>query len=212
MFPVLLLLLVAADPAVAVRGQPPPVPADSEVRAARAAAVAWAGEPSVEAVQRAAAAQLDGERERLESLRGRARQAAWLPRLSADVEHDERTTRVVGFTGAAESDYLRTSPGWRGGLRAAWELDRLVFAREELALAEAVSRLARQREERVERATRLLFQRVSLKVELFLSPPPDAPERARRELELARVAAELDALTGGLLGRGRTSAGPGAER
>lgn len=210
MAPLLLLLLAAGDPAG--RGQPPPAPADSEVRAARAAALAWAGEPSLEAVQRAAAAQLDGERERLDSLRRRARQAAWLPRLSAELEHDERTTRVVGFTGAAESDYLRTSPGWRGGLRAAWELDRLLFAREELALAEAMSRLARQREERVERATRLLFQRVALKAELLLSPPPDAPERARRELELVRVAAELDALTGGLLGRGRTGAVHGAER
>ncbi|HYQ81484.1 MAG TPA: hypothetical protein VEP68_08285 [Anaeromyxobacteraceae bacterium] len=209
MVPALLLLLVATDPP-ASRAQPPPPPAEAEVRAARAAALAWAGEPTVEAVQRAAAAQLDGERERLDSLRSRARQAAWLPRLSAEMEHDERTTRVVGFTGAAESDYVRTSPGWRGGLRAAWELDRLLFAREELALAEAASRLARHREERVERATRLLFQRVSLKAELWLSPPPDPAERARRELELARVAAELDALTGGLLGRGWTA--PGAAR
>jgi hypothetical protein len=208
MVPVVLLLLAAAQPA-AGRSHPPPEPVDSEVRAARAAALAWAGEPSVEAVQRAAAAQLDGERERLDSLRRRSRQAAWLPRLGAEVEHDERTTRVMGFTGAAESDYLRTSPGWRTGLRATWELDRLVFSRDELAAAEAAGRLARQREERVERATRLLFQRVGLKAELLLSPPSDPLQRALRELELARVAAELDALTGGLLGRGRAGSGAG---
>lgn len=204
-----LLLLAAAEPPAAGRGQPA-LP-EAEVRAARAAALAWAGEPSVEAVQRAAAAQLDGERDRLDSLRRRARHAAWLPRLAADVEHDQRTTRVVGFTGAAESDYLRTSPGWRGGLRAAWDLDRLAFSRDELAVAEAATRLARQREERVERATRLLFQRVGLKAELLLSPPPDALLRAQRELELARLAAELDALTGGFLGRG-SGAAPGGPR
>ncbi|HEU4385041.1 MAG TPA: hypothetical protein VFR85_16275 [Anaeromyxobacteraceae bacterium] len=205
-----LLLLAAAEPAGS-RSPPPPVP-ESEVRAARAAALAWAGEPSVESVQRAAAAQLEGEREHLDSLSRRARQSAWLPRLGAEVEHDERTTRVVGFTGAAESDYLRTSPGWRAGLRVSWELDRLVFSRDELAVAEAASRLARQRQERVERATRLLFQRVGLKAELVLEPPTDALQRAQRELELVRIAAELDALTGGLLARGAGGSGQGAGR
>ncbi|HET6922482.1 MAG TPA: hypothetical protein VFI16_04975, partial [Anaeromyxobacteraceae bacterium] len=187
-------------------------PSGPEVRAARAAGLAWAGEPPVEAVQRAAAAQLDGESERLDSLRRRARHSAWLPRLSADLEHDERTTRVVGFTGSAESDYLRFSPGTRGGLRATWELDRLVFSRDELAVADASSRLSRRREERVERATRLFFQRLRLKAELALAPPEGALERVRGELELGRVTAELDALTGGLLGRATAGAGAGGER
>jgi hypothetical protein len=204
------LLLTAAAAQPGARRAPAAVePAESEVRAARAAGLAWAGEPSVEAVRRAAASQLEGESERLESLRRRARQAAWLPRLSAEVAHDERTTRVVGFTGSAESDYLRFSPGTRAWLRAAWELDRLVFSRDELAVAEAASRLARQREERVERATRLLFQRVRLKAELALAPPEGSVERVRGELELGRVTAELDALTGGLLGRGAPGAGVG---
>ncbi len=211
MLAIALLLLAAAAGPAAGRAQVSE-PAEPEVRAARAAGLAWAGEPPVEAVQRAAAGQLDGESERLDSLRRRARQAAWLPRLSADVEHDERTTRVVGFTGSAESDYLRFSPGSRAGLRAAWELDRLLFSRDELAVAEASSRLARQREERVERATRLFFQRLRLKVELALAPPEGALERVRGELELGRVTAELDALTGGLLGRGATGAGAGGER
>ena len=206
------LLLAAAVVEPAPRRAPASEPTEPEVRAARAAALAWAGEPSVDAVQRAAAAQLDRESERLDSLRRRARQAAWLPRLSADVEHDERATRVVGFTGSAESDYLRTSPGSRAGLRAAWELDRLVFSRDELAVAEAASRLARQREERVERATRLLFQRVRLKAELALAPPEGPLERIRGELELGRITAELDALTGGLLGRGAAPPGAGGAR
>lgn len=205
MLAIALLLLAAAEPA-ARRPLAALEPSEPEVRAARAWALAQAGEPSVEAVQRAAAAQLDGERERLESLRRRARQAGWLPRLAAEVEHDERSARVVGFTGTSEADYLRLSPGTRAGLRASWELDRLVFSRDEVAVAEAASRLARQREERVERATRLFFQRLRLKAELALAPPEGALERIRGELELARVTAELDALTGGLIARGAAPA------
>ncbi len=209
MLAIALVLLAAAAQPASRRAPAVPEPAESEVRAARAAGLAWAGEPSVEAVQRAAAVQLDGEAGRLDSLWRRARRAAWLPRLSAEVEHDERTTRVVGFTGSSEADYLRFSPGTRASLRAAWELDRLVFSRDELAVAEAASRLARHRQERVERATHLFFQRLRLKAELAVAPPEGAVERVRAELELGRVTAELDALTGGLLGRAAARAGVG---
>jgi hypothetical protein len=212
-----MLTIALALAAAAAEPQPPrrvpaAEPAQSEVRAARAAALASAGEPSVEAVQRAAAAQLDAEAERLDSLRRRARRAAWLPRLSAELEHDDRSTRVVGFTGSGESDYLRLSPGTRAGLRATWELDRLAFSRDELAAAEAWARAVRQRQERVEQATRLFFLRLRLKVELALAPPEGALERVRSELELRRVTAELDALTGGLLGGGAAPVAARSER
>jgi hypothetical protein len=207
----LVLAVAAAEPQPPPRRPPAAEPAESEVRAARAAALARAGEPSVEAVQRAAAAQLDAEAEQLASLRRRARRAAWLPRLSAELEHDDRSTRVVGFTGSSESDYLRLSPGTRAGVRATWDLDRLAFTRDELAIAEAQAHAARQRRERVEQATRLFFLRLRLKVELALAPPDSALERVRSELELGRVTAELDALTGGLLGRRAAPAAAGGE-
>lgn len=201
------LILAAAAAQPAARRAPIFEPSEPEVRALRAAALAWAGEPSVQAVQRAAAAQLDAEWERLDSLRGRARQAAWLPRLRAEADHDERSTHSTGYRGSTEFDTLRLTPGTRVGLSASWELDRLVFSRDELAVAEAASRLARQREDRVERATRLFFQRLHLKAGLSLAPPEGTLERVRGELELSRTTAELDAITGGLF---RAPAPPGA--
>lgn len=212
MLAIALVLAAATAESQPSRRLPASEPAPAEVRAARAAALARIGEPSVEAVQRAAAAQLDGEAEQLESLRRRARRSAWLPRLTAEVEHDDRSTRVVGFTGSGESDYLRLSPGTRAGVRATWELDRLAFSRDELAVAEAQARAARQCRERVEQATRLFFLRLRLKVELALAAPEGTLERLRSELELGRVTAELDALTGGLFGGRSAPAAPGSAR
>lgn len=207
----LALAAAAAEPQPS-RRLPAAEPAASEIRAARAAALARMGEPSVEAVQRAAAAQLDSEVEQLASLRRRARRAAWLPRLSAEVEHDDRSTRVVGFTGSGESDYLRLSPGTRAGVRATWELDRLAFSRDELAVAEVQAHAARRRQERVEQATRLFFLRLRLKLDLSAAAPEDALERLRSELELGRVTAELDALTGGLFGGSSAPPASGSAR
>lgn len=195
-----------ADPVTlrfaADQGITAPAAGDAEVGAARALALAAAGEPSVEAVRQAVETRCALELERFGSFGRRARLAAWLPRLTAEFEHAERWTRVVGLTGSAEADYLRLSPGNQMGLRAVWDLDRLVFSRDELAAAETAARLARLRDEEVERATRLYFHRLRLKVDLALAPPAEARGRAGAELELAQATAELDALTGGLYTRG----------
>ena len=55
----------------------------------------------------------------------------------------------------------------------------------------------------MQRATRLYFERRRLRLELALSPPEGALERAEREIAIDAVSAELDALTGGILARGR---------
>ncbi len=206
-------MVAAALALLLASARPPPAPDD--VRSSRSAAEAAEiqaavllarladGEPPVEEVQRAAAAEARIDVEELEAWRRRARRAPWLPRLTAEVRHDERSYRVVGFTGSSETDTLRISPGTSVRLHASWDLDALVFNGNEIRAAEAASALGRRREERVERATRLWHERRRLRLSLLLSPPEGARERAEREMELDRVTAELDAVTGGLYRRGR---------
>jgi hypothetical protein len=150
-------------------------------------------------VQRAAA-QHDGvDPDRLRAWVARPRSAHWLPRLSIDASRTERDTRVVGVTGTVESDYLRVTPSTQLGVRLSWDLDQLVFSRDEPAAAWTASRLIDRREERVRRATRLYFQRRRLLVQLALDPPREALQRAERENQVDEITAELDELTGGLL-------------
>ena len=194
----LLALLLAAPPAAA-----PATSAADPVSAARAESqrvlvLVAAADPPIAEVQRAAAEHDGVDPERLRAWVARPRSAHWLPRLSVEASRTERDTRVVGVTGTVESDYLRLNPSTQYGIRLSWDLDQLVFSRDEPAAAWTASRLIDRREERVRRATKLYFQRRRLLVQLALEPPREPRERAERENQVDEITAELDELTGGL--------------
>jgi hypothetical protein len=105
-------------------------------------------------------------------------------------------------------DYRNLSPGSAVVLRATWELGALVAARGELAAAAAEEARARRRAEAGRRATALFYDRRRAQLQLLLAPPETAVARAEAELVIERLAAELDALTGGLLSGRRPLPGP----
>jgi hypothetical protein len=198
----LLALLLAAPPVAAPAPPAASSPADP-VSAARAESqrvlvLVAAADPPIAEVQRAAAEHDGVDPERLRAWVARPRSAHWLPRLTVDASRTERDTRVVGVTGTVESDYLRLNPSTQYGIRLSWDLDQLVFSRDEPAAAWTASRLIDRREERVRRATKLYFQRRRVLVQLALEPPHEPRERAERENQVDEITAELDELTGGL--------------
>ena len=169
--------------------------------AARLLGLVLAGEPRIESVQRAAAARAAPGRDDAEGWRRRARLAALVPRLVAEYRHDERSLHVVGVTSGSEVDYLRTSPGDTVSVRLAFDLDGLVFGKQELAAVAAAQRAEGHRRAALDRATRLYHERLRLRLSLVASPPASARERVALEIDLEAVTAELDALTG-LYGEG----------
>jgi hypothetical protein len=179
-------------------------PDAAERDAVRALAAVAAGEPPVEEIQDAAARTADRQVSGAEGFARRARTAALLPRFTVEVRRDERTSRIVGLQTAGEVDYQHLTPGSSISLSATWDLGELVAARGEVAGAQAEAERARRRGEAVRRATALYYERRRERLALLLEPPDGALERAEAELRIDRLAAELDALTGGLLsGRGR---------
>jgi hypothetical protein len=203
----MIVLALAASLALAAPQAPPPHRSDPAADAQRAAerdalralAALAAGEPGIAEVQEAAARVSERRVPEAEGFAGRARLAALLPRITAEVRRDERSYRVVGLQTAGEVDYRHLAPGSAILLRATWELGELVAARGELAAAAAGEARARRRAEAVRRATAAFFERRRVQVELLLAPPEGALARAEAELRVERLAAELDALTGGLL-------------
>jgi hypothetical protein len=171
----------------------------AERDALRALATLAAGEPPIGEIQEAAARTADRQVGEGDGFARRARAAALLPRLTAEVRRDERSYRVVGLQSSGEVDYRHLSPGSAVLLRATWELGELVAARGELAAAAAAETRARRRADAVRRATALYYDRRRAQLELLLAPPESALARAEGELKVERLAAELDALTGGLL-------------
>jgi hypothetical protein len=189
--PALALLLAAGEP---------PTPEQVDHAAARLLARAAGAEPSALEVQRAAAtvAATPGAA----SWRRRARLAALVPRVSAELRVDDRSYRMVGLTSSAEVDYTRYTPTSAVALRLTWDLPEAVFAETELRAAAQAQLAARLRAEAVERATRLYFERQRLRLAVVAEPPESPRQRAEQELRLEELAAELDVLTGGLYSGG----------
>jgi hypothetical protein len=182
-----LALLLAAEPAT---------PTQVDHAAALLLARAAGAEPTVLEVQRAAAA--GAATPGAADWRRRARLAALLPRVSAELRLDDRSYRTVGLTTSAEVDYTRYTPGSGVVVRLSWDLPEAVFTEAELRAAAQAQAAARLRAEAVERATRLYFERQRRRLALVADPPASPRERAEQELRLEELAAELDALTGGL--------------
>lgn len=203
---ILLLPVTAAagppplQPALLQPAQPPNDPATVEAQALRALALVSAGEPPVEALQRAAAREADlAGGGPVGGYPGRARMAALLPRFTAEYRHVEVSNRVVGLQGSGEVDYLRLAPSDTFLVRATWDLPSLVACPGELTAGTQAQALARRREEAVDRVTKLFFERRRHRVALLLAPPVDPVARAQAEVEIARLGAEIAAITGGKL-------------
>lgn len=99
---------------------------------------------------------------------------------------------------------MRLVPGDAIEVRASWDLDQLLFSSAELQVASSMAQLAKDREDRVERATRLYFERRKRLLDLVVAPPVSPQDRAERELEIDALTAELDALTQGLFRQRRS--------
>lgn len=195
-----LLPAAAAGGPPALQPMPPqPDPAAAQGEAIRGLALVSAGEPAIEALQRAAAREVDRSGGAAAAYPGRARLAALLPRLTAEFRHDQASNRVVGLQGSGEVDYLRLTPSDTFLVRATWELPSLVAAPSELTAGAQAQAVAKRRAEAVEHVTKLYYERQRLRVALVLAPPADPVARAQAELEIARLGAEIDALTGSAL-------------
>lgn len=173
----------------------------AEEQALRALGEVAGEEPDVESLQRAAAAEADRVAGGAEGYAGRSRLAALLPRFTAEYKHDDATNRVVGLQGSGEVDYLRLTPSDTFLVRATWELPSLVASPGELSAASQQQARARLRAEAVERVTKLYFDRRRLRVALLLAPPADPVARAQAEIEIARLASEINVLIGNLARR-----------
>ena len=127
----------------------------------------------------------------------RARVAAALPTISVQVDHrlDQGWTldREVG-----EADALRNDAGNQSVVRAkaTWELDRLIYAPDELRAARAALDLADFRERVLVQVTQLYYERQRLLVERELAPPTDMSAAIAASLRLREVEGLLAGLTG----------------
>lgn len=200
-------------PPFAPPSSPPSSPASDlprrtrRTRAEAARAVAsWADDPPLGALRQAATALVMAEPDRATSLLTRVRLAGWLPELRLLVERRLGRSESVDLGTAGDPTAVSpvgidTSNDVRYQARATWDLSRILFNPDELGAQAQALRAADTRREIETLVIRLYFERRRLKLDGLGADDSDMPSGSRRDLRIAEIEAELDALTGGAFAR-----------
>ncbi len=134
---------------------------------------------------------------RLNRLASRAKSSAWLPELT--LRGGRRTDQTLRLTPTASDPYRYSQSDGTdlyGEARAAWKLDRLLFAKEEVVLARQHQSERARRDQVVERLLTALFawQRAEL---ASRDPALDSAAQLRSRLDALQARLRLDVLTRG---------------
>lgn len=81
--------------------------------------------------------------------------------------------------------------------RATWDLNELVMSSERIRVINEAQDLVKLRDQVLTEVTRLYFERRRVQVEMLLSPKQDLPPLVKDQLRLMELTASIDALTGG---------------
>jgi hypothetical protein len=201
----LLLLAPIASGALAQEAAPEPASApssdagDDAAAGLRAALARYEREPTVAEVLREANRQSRHE-EPASELASRARIAGWVPSLGLKARRGQAVDLASSGGGSDESLRLSTDDDLTLEAGLTFELSRVVFAREEVAVRRQADAELRDAAARRGAIIRLYFERKRLLVERDLLDTK-APEAIARSVRILEIEALLDVFTGGAFGR-----------
>jgi hypothetical protein len=180
----------------AARAQPVQTSIPAPTQAAVQDALArYAREPSVERVVRAAVRAAG--RDKSGALASRARTAGWVPRVGLRARRGQTVDLATSQTTDEEALRLSTDDDLTLEASLTFELDRVVFRGEEVALAREARAERQARAQRTRDVIALYFERRRLQLERDLGAPPSVARAAR----IAEIEALLDVFTNGAFQR-----------
>lgn len=158
----------------------------------------FAHEPSIAEVQRAVVRRFR-LRSKSDAWTLQARLSPLLPsrfqiRYGNDAANDLTTTD----SGEKLTNRVDTDSDRRLLFIGEWNLSQLIFNPTLLKIADTELRRTQRRQVLLLLVTRVYFQRRRLQILAWLQPAPTRLERLTRRLEIARLAAVIDGLTGGV--------------
>jgi competence ComEA-like helix-hairpin-helix protein len=167
-------------------------------------------EPGVREVQDAAIAYARSHPSIVDSWRTRVRTSDLLPqfrmKVDTDFDRDIRTRTNLDATEAVV-ETVDNDNSLQLEVQATWELNKIIFDRDELGVWRETIRMANLRDRVVDEVTRRFYERRRLQIDLKLSPSVELADRVRKELRIQELTADLDAMTGGWFGRKLVAAG-----
>ncbi len=155
-------------------------------------------EPSVYTLQRAAIRYALVEPERVTSWIRRVNKSALLPEIDVHYTHGVSSLQYLHPAETVDSPTLYSGDQWHIEVGARWNLDRLVFHHDELAISREAQRIAVRREALTTRVAETYFARKRLLLEESKELGAASPSSERR-MQIEELTAVLDGLTGGAL-------------
>ncbi|HDL64943.1 MAG TPA: hypothetical protein ENH12_06095 [Proteobacteria bacterium] len=99
--------------------------------------------------------------------------------------------------GHSEGD--RTTHDKRWKIALAWDLRDFLYNKEQVRISKEARDLVELRQDVLEEVNTYFFDRRRAQIEMLFSPPSDVRSKIDLQLQIARVTASIDALTGGYL-------------
>jgi len=87
--------------------------------------------------------------------------------------------------------------GW--GFFFKWDLKEFIYSQEQTKISKEARELSELRQDVLEQVNTYFFDRRRAQIEMIFSPPSDARSKIDVQLRIARLTANIDALTGGFL-------------
>ncbi len=160
------------------------------------------GEPGINDLQQEALKYAQVNPEKVTDWMKRAGKAAWLPEFRVRLitrQEDDRNYTLRG--GEAPTDQRSTDFDMLYELRATWQLDQVVFNRNQLMVNRQALGMYYVRDKLLIRVNQTYFERLRIKANIKINKFNHFKSNLNERIKLAELTAILDGLTGGYFSR-----------
>lgn len=196
--PLLLALGLVSAGATAFAAEELPVPLAAPVVVAAGPLDQFASEPSIREVQEAAMRYALVADDVLNGYQTSAKWTKLLPRTRVRYREDKDDNTGVDVNEVGERDLsLDDQRNTNYEMQLEWRFDEMLMGPTRIQAIRETSRLVQLRDDILDEATKLYFDRRRVQVDIAMNPPGDPKARVAKELRLEELTANLDGLTGG---------------
>ena len=164
----------------------------------------YLSEPGITEIHQAAIEYAEVSPDKIKWMRSAAKNQALIPKFSFNLDKDVSRSIDLDRGGTNDPDFYIEGPrdrklGWGIGLN--WDLGEFIWSYHQTSIDVRSRLMVQLRNDILDEVTKLYFERLRLKGELMQSPPQETKQATLKQLRLAELTANIDALTGGYLSR-----------
>jgi photosystem II stability/assembly factor-like uncharacterized protein len=162
------------------------------------------GEPDISDIHRAAIEYSEVSPDKIKWMRQAAKNQALIPKFSFTVSGNTGRNINLDRGGTNDPDFFIEGPKdkkWDWGIGLNWDLSELVWSYHQTSIDVRSRLMVQLRNDILDEVTKLYFERLRLKHEIEQMPAKEKNQINLKQLRLAELTANIDALTGGYLSR-----------